>query len=324
MLAGGSSARVVFLVLAVCLISSSSSTYSQSPSITDGFAGLKPASNRTSSGAWLAKCAVPSTRTLAGRLFSDEAEWSARANTRSADSNFATTPDLPCVEQTFSTGPRAVARVEDPCRDSNGEVEGAPRGFGCNVTEDIVPAELTSLGKPGVKIARAREEVLKILRSENTCTEWYETKDRNPAETFQSVNFLLDPRGQRDIFAYLKDQSTIVMRQPYVARATQDGGANTTITINVNGAFYRPQGRVQKTVPEGGPVLSGATHLLTVGSYTGDTLPAQVVTLLHEFGHIIDLLPGDADNLDGKSMNNTNEVLRHCRAEILAQAKQSR
>jgi hypothetical protein len=320
MLTAGSRSCAVFLVLAICLIGSSPS-YSQSPTNINGFAGPKPASNRTSSGAWLAKCAVVSTRTLAGMFFNDEADWLTR------DSNFATTPNLPCAEQAFSTGPRTVVRVEDPCRESDGEVSRAPRAFGCNVSEvseHSVPAELASLGKPGMKIARARQEILKILRSENICAEWYETKDTNAAETFESVNYLLDPHGEQDIFASIEDHSTIVMRQPYVARATQDGGAYTTITINVNGAFYKTQGRVQKTAREGGQLQSGGSHLLTVGSYTGDTLPAQMVTLLHEFGHIIDLLPEDADNLDAKSMRNTDEVLRHCRAEILAQAKQAR
>jgi len=326
MLAAGLSSRAVFLVLAVCLIGSSP-TYSQSSTITNDFTGFKPASNRTRSGAWLAKCSVPSTRGLAGSFISDEAAWPTRANSVPADSNFAPTPDLPCVGQGFATGPRAVTRVEDPCRDGAARASGVPRTFGCNVSEDSedsIPAELASLGKPGMKIARAREEVLKILRFQNGCTEWYETKDRNPAETFQSVNFLLDSHGEQHIFASIEDQSTVLMREPYVARATQDAGAHTAITINVNGALYRSQGQVQKTAREGGPVLSGCARLLTVGSYTGDTLPAQMVTLLHEFGHIIGLLPEDADNLDGESVRNTDEVLRHCRAEILAQAKQSR
>jgi hypothetical protein len=323
MSAAGSSSRAVFLVLAVCLIGSSS-TYSQSPSITNAFGGLRAASNRTSSGAWLAKCAVLPTRALAGRPFSDEADWPAREVSMPADSNFAATPDLSCVERAFPTGLRAVGRVENPCRDSAAGASGAPQVFGCNGSGDRVSAELSSLGKPGVKIARAREQVLKILRSENGCTEWYETKARNPAETFQSVNFSLDPHGARDIFASIKDQATVVMRQPYVARATQGGGPYTTITINLNGAFYRPQGQVQKTAREGGPAQSGGTHVFTVGSYTGDALPAQMVTLLHEFGHIIGLLPEDGENLYGESVHNTDEVLRHCRAEILAQAKQFR
>jgi len=64
-----------------------------------------------------------------------------------------------------------------------------------------------------------------------------------------------------------------------VASATQDGGAYTAITINAHGAFYRPQGNVSKVFQEGGPVHSDGARLLTVGSYRGDTLPAQMVTL---------------------------------------------
>jgi hypothetical protein len=45
---------------------------------------------------------------------------------------------------------------------------------------------------------------------------------------------------------------------------------------------------------------------------------------LHEFGHIIDLLPEDADNLDGKSVRNTDEVLRHCRAEVEVRAQHTK
>jgi len=42
---------------------------------------------------------------------------------------------------------------------------------------------------------------------------------------------------------------------------------------------------------------------------------AQILVLLHEFGHVLDLLPADENNVDGKSVQNTNEVLRYCRAE---------
>ncbi len=94
--------------------------------------------------------------------------------------------------------------------------------------------------------------------------------------------------------------------------------------INLNGAFYRPQGQLIKVGQESGPPRTDRTRPLTVGNYGGDTLPAQVTTLLHELGHIIDLLPEDADNLDGKSVLNTDEVLRHCRTEVEARPLQAR
>jgi hypothetical protein len=189
---------------------------------------------------------------------------------------------------------------------------------------DAVPAELSALGKAGVKIVRAREGVLAILRADNACTEWFASKDATPAATFQSLSFILDKHGPQDIFESALAESILLWRQPYVARATQDGGPHTAITINANGAFYRPQGNVLKVFQEGGPVQSDGSRLLTVGSYRGDTLQAEMVTLLHELGHIIDLLPEDADNLDGKSVKNTDAVLRHCREEVEMRALQAK
>jgi hypothetical protein len=298
MWATGKSLRTPFLVLAICLIATTR-TYPQS---STSFNASKSPSHRTSSGAWLAKCEAVSINRFAG----------------SAPS----APEAFCVESALRGTLRASA--DNPCPESVIGASGFPRGArnpACSDSGDPVLAELRSLGKAGVKLARAREEVLEILRSENACTEWFASKDRKPADTFQSLNFLLDQRGPKDVFESNVAASIIIFRQPYVARATQDGGAHTAITINANGAFYRLQGNTLKVVPEGGPVHADGTRLLTVGAYRGDTLPAQMVTLLHEFGHIIDLLPEDADNLDGKSVRNTDEVLRHCRGEVEARSQ---
>jgi hypothetical protein len=317
MLAAGTISRAILLVLAICLIRSGPS-YSQGAS---SFNRSKPAGNRMSSGAWLAKCAL-STDTLAGGRFSDGGEWPPIANGITPDPNVADPPDALCVEPAFSAAPRTA--VDNPCPRAAGGIPGVPSPFPCNTSADTIPAELAVLGKPGLKIARAREEVLEILRTRNACSEWLETKDTNPAATFQSLDFSIDRHGPQDIFESKIGESITVWRQPYVASATQDGGPHTTITLNAYGAFYRPQGQVQKTGAEGGPLRGDGSRLLTVGFYRGDTLPAQMVTLLHEFGHIIDLLPEDADNLDGKSVRNTDEVLRHCRAEVEALAHQAK
>jgi hypothetical protein len=182
---------------------------------------------------------------------------------------------------------------------------------------------LEALGKAGLKIEQAREGVLDILRSENACSEWFEGKEASAVATFQSLHFVLDQRGPQNV-SESKSRELTIFRQPYVARATQDGGAYTTITVNAYGAFFRARGQVQRAFEEGGPLQMDGTRLLTVGSYRGDTLSAQMVTLLHEFGHVIDLLPEDGDGLDGKSGQNTNEVLSHCRAEIEAGSRQAK
>jgi|GEM_PF-942681 hypothetical protein len=318
MLAARTILRVGFLVLVIGLIGSTP-TYPQSAAF---FSTSRMSSNRIGSGAWLAKCEASSVNSLAAWRHTDKIESPPTVEGVAGDSNITGPHEGVCLDATFSAPARALP--DNLCLPNVTRNSGAPHAFPCAEPDDIVPGELSALGKAGLKIARARKEVLEILRSQNACTAWFEAKEAIPAATFQSLRFALDLHGPEDIFESMNRESLVVRRQPYVARAIQDGGAHTTITINANGAFYRPQGNVLKILPEGGPVYTDGTRLLTVGSYRGDTLPAQVTTLLHEFGHIIDLLPEDADNLDGKSVQNTDEVLRHCRAEVEARAQQTK
>ena len=110
--------------------------------------------------------------------------------------------------------------------------------------------------------------------------------------------------------------SEYTYRDPYVATVGQDTGAYATITLNVDGAFFQPQAPMLLVSKEGGPGRHSGPRLINIGPYPGDSLNAQTLALLHEFGHVIDLLPLDFENADGKSVQNTAEVLRYCRAEI--------
>ena len=66
-------------------------------------------------------------------------------------------------------------------------------------------------------------------------------------------------------------------------------------------------------------------RLLHVGSYSGGSVNAQVTTLLHEFGHIVGLLPIDSGEANSAilSTQNTQVVLAHCRKQIEASANRS-
>jgi hypothetical protein len=317
MFATRTSPRAIFLVLVMCFLGSRPG-YPQSTALLDT---SKMPGNRMSSGGWMARCEASSLNSLVAWRFTDGIEPPA-VNGIPGPSSVSEPLLGVCLDAAPPAAPRILAK--DPCPQRVAGIAGPPRTFSCNETEDSVPAQLSALGKAGVKIAEAREEVLDILHSQNACTEWFETKEASAAATFQSLSFLLDRNGPRDIFESAREESIVIRRQPYVARATQDGGAHTAIIINANGAFYRPQGQLLKTGREAGPVHPEGTRLLTVGTYIGDTLPARIVTLLHEFGHIVNLLPEDADNLDGKSVRNTDEVLRHCRSEIESRAQQAR
>ncbi|MGC1086983.1 MAG: hypothetical protein WA894_00990 [Candidatus Acidiferrum sp.] len=277
--------------------------------------------HRTSSGIWLAKCGATTVDPVAQRAFPEETGSTISSSRIGGDSDAGDAPGVACAEADESSVPRSSIEVR--CGLKTAGVPDGPGLIPCHELGDRIAPELLALGKEGIKIERAREAVVDILHSDSACTAWFETKDARPAATFQTLDFLIDRRGTRNVFESEIGQANFLVREPFVAQATQDSGAHTTITINAYGAFYRVQGTVERPVFAGGPLGMKGTRFLTVGGYTGDTLPAQMVTLLHEFGHIIDLLPEDADNLDGQSVRNTNEVLRHCRAEIEVEAQRA-
>jgi hypothetical protein len=195
---------------------------------------------------------------------------------------------------------------------------------GCAEPNDPMQLQLDAMGKTGQKISRAREKVLEILETEGACRAWFQEKDSNPAATFRTLSFQLDRHGD-DFVLESRDRGPMnIFRNPYVAKVIQGDGPYGLITLNTKGAFFSPQARVLEVRREGGPPSLRGTRFLHVGPYDGDTLPAQVITLLHEFGHVLDLLPADQDNVDGKSVGNTSEVLRLCSVEVDALARRGR
>jgi hypothetical protein len=110
----------------------------------------------------------------------------------------------------------------------------------------------------------------------------------------------------------------MLFKQPYSARALENAGRSSVVTLNANGPFFARTTRVfQSEIPGSLPRPSG-WRALQVGSYGGDTLSAQITILLHELGHVVGRLPDDSDELSGQSGRNTAEVLRFCRAQIKA------
>jgi hypothetical protein len=230
------------------------------------------------------------------------------AGSAGADSNAATvaSSDLgsPC-----DTPPLKVP-VVSPCNPAS------PAQIGCLTPRDPVQEDLARMGKPGQKILRAREKVLEILQTENACSAWFREKDSNPADIFGTLSFEVDRKGEEFVLKSTDRSNMIIFRNPYVAWVIQGDGRYATITINTNGAFFSPMANMVEVWKEGGPANFRGSRRTNVGPYSGDTIHAQVLTLLHEFGHVLDLLPADENNVDGKSVQNTNEVLRYCRAEI--------
>jgi len=219
--------------------------------------------------------------------------------------------DSPCDASPVSAAP------VDPCRFAGlGKT-------GCLATRDPVQENLAGMGKPGQKILRARERVLEILESENGCSAWFREKDADPAGTFRTLSYEVDRKGQELVRESKGAGEMKIFRNPYVARVIQANGRYATITINRNGAFLsRMAALVEEQNDAAAPTLRGA-RTLRVGPYEGESLHAQILVLLHEFGHIVDLLPTDEGDQDGKSVRNTNEVLRFCREEIESAVKRN-
>lgn len=187
---------------------------------------------------------------------------------------------------------------------------------GCAPPRDYVRDDLNAMGKRGQSIFRARDKVLEILQTENACSAWYRTKDADPAATFRTLTFALDSDSDLYVRMIPEPGGIQLIRNPYVAKVVQGDGPNTRVTLNINGAFFFSMANVVDQRFEGGPVNFRSARPIQVGPYSGGSLRAQVLALLHEFGHVIDLLPMDHDDYEGKSRQNTADVLHACRAQV--------
>ena len=310
MQATGKSSRAVFLAIFFSLVATSTAYPQNNPFGNN----LHAPDLETSFGTPRAKCATASVGIPGLWRLERLEDRPALGDGLRNEVGASNVPDGACI----TAAPEAEPVV--PCRSAMGRADltGVPP---CSDAARRVPAPISAPGKEGLKISKARQAVMEILSGQNACSEWFKSKDAFPAQTLQSLSFEVDRRGQEEIFESPQGQGMLTLRHPYVAWAIQDGGPFTTVTINANGAFYRSQGRVEKISTDGGPLRLDGMRVLTVGPYMGDTRAAQIVTLLHELGHVIDLLPLDSDGLNGSSMRNTEEVQRHCREEVEARAQ---
>lgn len=194
---------------------------------------------------------------------------------------------------------------------------------GCHPPRDLVQEDLAARGKQGQKILRARDRVLEILQSENACSAWFRGKDPDPAAIFRTLSFEIDRKGDGSIQESKGPAGSTIFRNPYVARVIQADGSDGIITLNARGAFFEPMATLVEAEWDGGPFILRGARPIGVGPYGGDTPHGQVLALLHEFGHIVDLLPTDNADADGKSVQNTGEVLRYCRAEVESKSKRA-
>lgn len=244
------------------------------------------------------------------RISENEAGSERGPNSCGADEKFEpATQRAARVRPLYPEHQSADAR-NDPCRELRGQAAGVEG------EEERIQKSLRALGKQGEAISRARDQVLKILQAENGCSAWFREADPDPAGTFRSVGFALEENGPSYILAVKEIGQAEIFKHPHVASSWENAGRNATIRLNANGAFFRRTSAVLKQDRKAGPLLPGGLHMLRVASFAGNSIPAQVTALLHEFGHIGGRLGEDDDSWNGQSARNTEEVLRHCRSEI--------
>jgi hypothetical protein len=186
-----------------------------------------------------------------------------------------------------------------------------------------VSAELASKGKQGQAVARARQQVLAMLRQPNGCLAWFQESDPDPAGVFRSLHFELESTGSAVIYSMRNAQDHQIFQHPWAARAEESDGRGSTIHLNGNGPFFNRTSQIMRLDPSGTIAWPGGNHLLTISGYAGDTPEAQIIILLHELGHIIGRLPEDNGSWDGRSAQNTAEVVRHCKSATSAAARQT-
>lgn len=192
-----------------------------------------------------------------------------------------------------------------------------------SVTQDPVRLRLQALGARGSAIEQAREHVVAILSTENSCSAWFREADPDVSATFESLDFSLDD-GPKYILAFKSPWGEMLLKHPYSAGVQENAGHNATVLLNANGPFFAKAANLLERDVTGSLAHLAGRRALRVGSFDGNTLPAQITTLLHELGHVIGLLPDDSDELSGLSKQNTQRVLHACRAEIKVSAREHR
>jgi hypothetical protein len=175
--------------------------------------------------------------------------------------------------------------------------------------------------KREIEVERVRQQVLAILRNENSCSAWFLEVDDDPAAVFESWHFEFEGRNPSYVFHLRDAHGEPLYKHPWSARTHQLGGRNSTVELNSTGPFFVSNAAIVELGPGGAPFRYEGFRRLTIASFAGNTPEGQITTLLHELGHVVGRIPEDDDSWNGRSSENTKEVLRHCKNEIRTYAR---
>jgi len=223
----------------------------------------------------------------------------------------------------FPDGPGEASRLPAPFRSPAARYNLSwPTDLSTSL-QDPVHLRLLALGTRGLLIEQARQRVIAILATDNSCSVWFREEDPGAAAIFESLNFFLTD-GPRNVVTFKSASGELFFKHPYSAGVQENAGLNATVFLNANGAFFTSVADILDRNFDGSLARYAGRRELRVGPYAGNTLPARITTLLHELGHVIGLLPDDSDELSGLSEQNTDRVLHACHAEIKAITREHR
>ena len=92
------------------------------------------------------------------------------------------------------------------------------------LSDDRILPELAAMDERGVTIMRVREQIIKILQSENRCTAWFQESDPDPAGVFQSLHYEIQKDGPSNIFLVRDSRGEKVFKHPWGARTFEFAG----------------------------------------------------------------------------------------------------
>ena len=267
-------------------------------------------------------------------IFGQVAHSQERSNTFPTAKGQALVIPRPCADRRpvpdarrESVSAREADHTDKPCAeaplDRNATASRWRSAKGEEESGDPVVEELKRMGEKGLVILRAREEVVEILEGQNRCAAWFGQGEPDAVRKFRSLHYAIDETGREYTLKIQGADKGWRYQQPYVASSIEGASAGSTITISGRGAFFQLRSGLRIVAADGGPGQLSTSQLLHIDFYVGGTPHAQVIALLHEFSHIAGLLPVDGGSLAGSELStqNTQIVLRHCRAQVEAAGK---